>query len=419
MISPLGNGRESFWEALKSGRSGISPVESDTRFVAYQGIGGEVKDFDDKDVKKTYLKEKEQKKSIKVMCREVQMGAASALLALEDSGIDLSTIDHARLGVDYGANLMFYPPATLAEACLACVDENGDFESHRWGDEGLKAMEPLWMLKYLPNMPACHIGIFTDARGPNNSVTLDEASTGVALTEALNILERNAADVMIVGGTGTRLHTMRTLHSRLWDQLGYDEADPSASCKPFDKARNGQVVAECSGCLILEQEEHAKARGATIYATLLSGASSCVADVNGTPHITTAVKNAVAGSLSRAGLSSADVGHINAHGLGTVADDAAEAQAYREFFNGTQVAVTSLKGHLGNGGAGNGFLEIAGSILSLREGNIPPTRNCSSPDDSLGIDVVANQPRPTENKVFGKVNFTAMGQASAVVFDVA
>src|SRR5690606_23213431 len=112
----------------------------------------------------------------------------------------------------------------------------------------LREMEPLWMLKYLPNMPACHIAIGTDSRGPSNSVTLDEASPGVAITEALNIIERGTADVMIVGGTGTRIHPVRAIHARLCDPLAYDEENPARSSRPFDQNRTGQVAAEGAGC---------------------------------------------------------------------------------------------------------------------------------------------------------------------------
>jgi len=420
IISPIGNSPELFLESLKNSQSGIGHIDSDTQHVAYRGIGGEVKDFDEKTLKKVYFKAKEQKKSIKVMCREIQMAAAAAMMALEDSAVDLDLIDHTKFGIDFGANLMFYPPPTLADACLACVPEQGgEFDSERWGGDGLKAMEPLWMLKYLPNMPACHIGIFTDARGPNNSVTLDEASTSVALTEALNVLERGAADVMIVGGAGTRLHPIRTLHTRLWEELGYDESDPSASCKPFDKNRNGQVVSEGTGCLILEEEEHAKARGANIYATLLSGGSSCVASPDGIADNTQSVINAVSAALRRADLSVSDLGHINAHGLGTVGDDAAEAKAYQALLGGAETPVTALKGYFGNAGAGTGFLEIAGSILSLKEGSIPQTISCSNPDESLGINIVSDGQQATSNKVFANVNFTSIGQASATIFEVA
>ncbi|MDA7503712.1 beta-ketoacyl-[acyl-carrier-protein] synthase family protein [bacterium] len=417
LISPLGNGRQEFYESIKSGRSGVGKIDSETQHVAKYGIGAEVKDFDEKTLKKNFFKEKEQKKSIKVMCREIQMGAAGALMALEDSQLDLDSFDHTRMGIDFGANLMYYPPETLAGACKACVDGTGEFNSNLWGDLGLKEMEPLWMLKYLPNMPACHIGIFTDSRGPNNSVTLDEASPGVALTEALNILERGSAEVMIVGGTGTRLHSMRTLQSRLWDDVGFDETNPSASCKPFDKNRNGQAIAEAAGSLILEEEEHAKARGATIYGKLLAGGSSCVVDTNGVGDSTRSVVNSMNAALKRAGISVSDLGHINSHGIGTVADDAAEAKAYQELLGGASIPVAALKGATGNAGAGNGFLELTASLLSVADGVIPPAIHTKSFDEDLGFDLVVDQPRATSNKIFANVNFAKVGQSSVAIFE--
>ena len=413
LVSPIGIGREAFAENLRSLRSGIAPSENLKTMATIGGIGGEVADFTESSAKKIYLKK--QRKSIKLMCREIQMGAAAALLGIEDSAIDLSQLDPERIGVEYGANLMFFTPLSLADSCAACTSDAGDFEFSHWGDEGLAKMEPLWMLKYLPNMPACHIAIFTDSQGPNNSVTLDEASPGVALTEALNILERGAADVMIVGGTGTRVHPVRAMHAKMWGDLGYDENDPPASCKPFDRDRNGQVVSEGAGCLILEEEGHARARGATIYGRLLAGASSCVAGPDGTPQIQQAIINACHGALRRAGIGLDQLGHINGHGLAMVAEDRIEAAAIRALGD-PMLPVTGLKGFFGNAGAGTGFMEISASLLALQEGKIPPTLHCRHPDESLEIDIVTT-PRATTNKLFLNMNFTRSGQASAVIFE--
>lgn len=417
VISPIGSGRVPFWDHLSGGVSGIRQMQRYHGVATPGNIGGEVEEFTEATAKASYPKS--QRKSIKVMCREIQMGAAAAMQALEDSRLDLSGIDHERMGVEFGANLMFFDPESMADSCLNCVDESGEFQFSRWGEAGLGSMEPLWMLRYLPNMPACHIAIFTDARGPNNSITLDEASPGVALTEALNILERGAADMMMVGGTGTRIHPVRTIHARLWEELGYDEAHPSASCKPFDVHRNGMAVSEGAACLILEEESHARSRGATIYATLLGGASSCVATSDGHTNIERAIVNATRGALRRAQIAPETLGHINAHGLGTHDDDRVEAAALHQILGEktADVPVVGLKGYLGNGGASTGFLEIAASLLSLNQGVIPRTLNCTEPDPRLGLDVVTGAPRPTDNKLFLNVNFTRAGQASAVVFE--
>lgn len=417
VFSPIGIGREEFLNNLRAGKSGIAPMEYYHCTATPGGIGGEVKGFNEDSAKKTYLKAV--RKSIKVMSRETQLGTAVALQALEDAGLDVEAVSRERIGVEYGANLMFFSPDSMADAARACQDEKGEFTFSEWGTTGLGAMEPLWMLRYLPNMPACHIAIITDSRGPNNSVTLDEASPGVALTEALNIMERDAADIMIVGGTGTRIHPVRAIHARLCDPLGFDEASPDKSSKPFDQNRNGQVPSEGSGCFILEEEQHAKNRGAKIYGYLISGSSSCVASPEGVSDIRQAVLNAAHSALRRAGLTIADIGHINAHGVATMKEDQAEAAALRELIGTHQIPVTALKGHFGNAGAATGFLEMAASLLMLNEGVIPPVLNCDHPDPELGLPLVREKPAATTNKRFLNINFTRPGQASAVIIEAA
>ncbi|MCA8997187.1 MAG: beta-ketoacyl-[acyl-carrier-protein] synthase family protein [Planctomycetaceae bacterium] len=417
IFSPIGIGVDEFRKNLLGGMSGVRPTQYYHNTATPGGIGGEVLGFDEKSVKKEYLSGKDQRKSLKMMCREIQLGAAAALQALTDSGIDLEAINHARLGVEYGANLMFFDPEGMMDACRAASTDSGDFAFEKWGGDGLSKMEPLWMLKYLPNMPACHIAIFTDSRGPNNSVTLDEASPGVVMTEALNILERGAADMMLVGGTGTRLHPVRAIHAKLFDPLGYDEAHPEASCRPFDVHRTGQVVGEGAACLMLEEEEHAKARGARIYGRFLSGGSSCVLNEEQQPDQKQAILNAVGSALRRAGMTTAELGHINAHGLGTEKADRLEAAAYRELLGEKGVPVTGLKGHFGNAGAATGFFELIGSLLSLKEGQIPKTLNCEEVESDLGIDVVTGVARAAGNQRFLNVNFTRLGQASAVIVE--
>jgi len=415
VFSPIGIGREEFSDNLRSERSGIAPMQYYHCTATPGGIGGEVKGFNEDSAKKTYLKSV--RKSIKVMSRETQLGTAVALQALEDARLNPEQVSRERIGVEYGANLMFFTPDSMADAAKACKNEQGQFTFSEWGTTGLRAMEPLWMLRYLPNMPACHIAIITDSRGPNNSVTLDEASPGVALTEALNILERNAADVMIVGGTGTRIHPVRAIHARLCDPLGYDEANPERSSKPFDQNRQGQVASEGAGCFILEEEQHAKNRNATIYGYLLSGSSSCVASPDGTANIQKSIINAVNSALRRAKLTMDDIGHINAHGVATQKEDQTEAGALRELIGDRQIPVTALKGLFGNAGAATGFFEIMGSLLSLSQGVVPPVANCKDPDPELGLPLVLGKPLPATNKKFLNINFARPGQASAVIIE--
>lgn len=218
IVSPIGIGVDAYWDSLSQGRSGIDHGQLFPGFAAPGGVGGEVRGFTDETARKVYLKE--HRKNLKAMCREIQLGVASALLALQHAQVNLEQLDHERLGVEFGANLMLSPPEVLVEGCAACCEDGTRvFQSSRWGQSGLTKLEPLWLLRYLPNMPACHISISADARGPSNSLTLDDASGNTVIGEAMRIVLRGDADVMIVGVTGTTLHPIKTLHLALWDDL--------------------------------------------------------------------------------------------------------------------------------------------------------------------------------------------------------
>ncbi|MEZ5942667.1 MAG: beta-ketoacyl synthase N-terminal-like domain-containing protein [Planctomycetaceae bacterium] len=419
LVSPIGLGRDAVLESLQAGRSGVRPIQRYNGAATVGGIGGEVADLGDENAKKICFTEKEEKKAVKLMCRDVLLGTCAAKFALGDSGLDLDAIDHTRIGVEYGANLMFFEPENMAGAARASSNESGDFQLENWGTAGLRGMEPLWMLKYLPNMPACHIAIFFQALGPNNSVTVDEASTGAALTEALNILERGAADMMLVGATGTKICPVSSIHGQFSGQQTCNADDPASSCRPFDSTRSGSVAGEAAACLLLEEESHALARGAKIWGRIYSGATSCVCDPNGKANPKQALVNAIGAALRRGGISPDAIGHYNAHGLGTKEADAAEAAAIHEVFgsHAASLPVTGLKGFTGNAGAASGLIEIASSLLSLDQGNIPFTLNTNAPDESLGLDIVTGAPRATSNKFFVNANFTECGQASAVVIE--
>jgi 3-oxoacyl-[acyl-carrier-protein] synthase II len=413
VISPIGIGREPFWANLASGRGGVGPVDHQVQgAAAVPGgfVGAEVSDFDEQ-IAREFLP-KNQRKSIKVMCRDIQMGTASAMQAVNDAALDMASIDHERIGVEFGANLMYSPPMQLRDPCWGCVDEQHTFVLSKWATEGISRMEPLWLLKYLPNMPACHIAIFVEAYGPSNSVTQNEASGNLALGEALAVIQRGAADVIIAGATGGRLRQFKVIHATLWKELGYHPEDPAASCRPFDVARTGQVVGEGACSFVLEAEEHARARRATILGLLTGSGSSCVAG-----NRRQAVVNAMRAALRSAELSPGDIGHINAHGLGDPAADLEEALAIHDVFgaSGAQTPVTSLKGAIGNTAAACGTIELAGSLLGLQQGVIPPTLHCDTPDPECNLNVVRDEPRSTKNRSVLNVNFTRFGQASAVI----
>ncbi len=419
MMSPLGLGADAFWAKLAAGESGVAPVQlPEHDSIASPGsVGGEVSDFTEKASRKGPLKPL--RKNVKVMCREIQLGAASALDAVTHSNLDLEAIDHNRIGISFGANLMSSPPEVLKDAAAACSDqENGKniFRESRWGG-GFDGMQPLWLLRYLPNMPACHIGIAIDARGPNNSLTMDEASGNLALSEAVSIIERDRAEMMIAGTTGTRVHPVKTAHAVLWWDVASKPEDPTKRCRPFAADRTGEVVAEGSCSFLLEEKAHAEARGAKVWGEVLSTAGSCVLSKDGTPDLKQAMVVAMRAAIERSGLKPEDIGHINAHGCGSQEIDKLEAAAIHEVFGdvASTVPVTAIKSYMGNAGSGCGPMELAASLMSLEQGFILPTLNHETPDPECNLNVVSGEPLKTDNKTFLKVNVTHMGQASAAV----
>jgi 3-oxoacyl-[acyl-carrier-protein] synthase II len=416
IVSPLGIGIEPFEAGLKAGRSGIAPISLISYSALPGSIGAEVKELTDETAKAKWLKS--QRRNLKVMSRDIQLGVASAIIGLENAGINTEQLDHERIGVEFGSNQMYSPPENLMDGAFAARGNHPEFRLEEWGPNGLGKMEPLWLLRYLPNMPSCHISILADARGPSNSLTLAEASGNASIGEALRIMRRGQADVMITGATGTKTGAVKAIHAALQVPLArYDGEAPETWSRPFDATRNGQVLGEGACTIILETAEHAAARGAKIYGSILGTGSSCVLDKEGKPNTRQALVNAARAAFRDAGLTPADIGHVNALGLSTPYSDAEEAAAIHELFGarGAEIPVTAFKSYLGNSGAGSGPLEIAASLLGCAQGVVFPTLNYRTPDPACRLNVVHCSPAPLSNKVFLKLSATDFGQATALI----
>ena len=225
---------------------GLSPSRRRPSAGPGRQFTGEIDDFGplEKEAKKAI------RKGLKVMCRECQMGVAVAQLALADAALKPGAADPDRSGISFGADYMLSVPEEFSEGIVQCLDEQGRFQFSRWGMEGMTKMSPLWLLKYLPNMPASHLAIYNDFRGPNNSLTLREASANAALGEAYQIILRGGADLMLVGATGTRLHPMKMLHAVQQEEVFTGDGDPAAASRPFDRDRRGMVLGEGAGAVV-------------------------------------------------------------------------------------------------------------------------------------------------------------------------
>lgn len=419
VVSPLGNTPEKLWENLSAGISGVRPLTSIPVEHLPTHIGGEALDFtgsieDFGPLEKTMSRNI--KKNIKVMCREIQMGVAVAQLAITHGGLKLSETNLDRIGCVYGSDYMLTLPQEFTAGVKACLDEKNEFHFDRWAEKGLPAVEPLWLLKYLPNLPASHIAIFNDLHGPNNSVTMREASANLAVGEAFHTITRGHADIIIAGATGTKVHVARTLHVVGQEQMAKDPGDPAKASRPFDLHRTGSVIGEGAGAMILEEAETAKARGATIFGEVLGFGATAVVTRNGHGNTKQAVINVLTLALKSAGLSPSDIGHIHAHGLGSVQMDADEAAGIAAVFSGSaaKVPVVAAKSYFGNLGAASGLVELIASLSALQHGKLFRTLNYETPDPACPI-AVNTSATASAGETALSLNITPQGQASAII----
>jgi len=419
IISPLGCSPETLWENLTAGRSGV--VAANTRpgqsipadcMAPASEFSGEIDDFGDL--------EKEQKKAIrkglKVMCRECQMGVAAAQRAVADAKLSAGGYEPGRVGVSFGSDYMLSVPEEFTEGVRQVIAQAGEFVFGRWAPDGMPHMSPLWLLKYLPNMPASHLAIYNDFRGPSNSVTMREASANLAVAEAFQVVATGRADAMLAGATGTRLHAMKSIHAALQEELAVGNGDPSGASRPFDRDRRGAVLGEGAGAVVLESLEAAQRRGARIYGEVVAGASSAAAGPHLVAHRGQALRNCLAVLLDRAGMGADRIGHVHAHGLGTRSGDAEEAAAIDAVFGerARPVPVVAAKGHFGNLGAGGGVVELVASVLALVHGRLFPVLNHENPDPACPVTVATDGNVPS-GESFVNLNVTPQGQAAAVL----
>jgi len=403
VVCPIGIGTDAMWEAARQARSGVARV---SRFDASQlpvQFGAEVADFDPKKFVRP-------RKSLKVMSREIQMSFAAADMAVAQAGI-VGACPPERFGVLFGAGMIYSDFADMEEVYRNCR-EAGEFVFDRWGGRAMSDIFPLWMLKYLPNMPACHIGIAHDARGPNNTITSDEVSGLLALHEAVHILQRGAADAMIVGGTGCRVN----ITEWLWrgdSLLSHRHDDPPGASRPFEKDRDGYVNGEGSACLVVERREFAEARGATVLATVRGCGGGFDSPAKGTEARRVATEYSIQQALATAEMTANDLSHACAHSMGLIVEDQIESAAIRNTLG--ELPVTASKSYYGNVGEGCAAVELVLGTLSLINGEIPPTRNYETPDPQCPVNVVHKEPVPLARPANIVLAQTRSGQTAAAV----
>ena len=407
IVSPIGIGRDAFWQSLRDGRSGVRQFTTHDLGKLAITFGGELEEFDPKQ----YVRPR---KAIKLMCREIQTGYAAASLAVEDAALDTEAIDSERLGVVFGSEMLYGHPSELAHVqANSAVGDTCDIRLY--GKRFPQDMFPLWMLSYLPNMPACHIGICHQAFGANNTIVQGDASSLLSIAEATSIIQRGWTDVMISGGCGTRMGITRLSHisNKLF---AIDTPSPSEACRPFDANHHGEVIGEGAGALVLESRAHAEARGVKPLATIRGFGMTFGAmreDYTGpTPD---AIERAIQLAMQDANCTAEDLDHVNAHGVSRPDWDAREALAIRHQLN--EVPVMAMKSYFGNLGAGSGTVEAAASILGMHEQFVPGTLNHDQTSSECPIHVIGPGGKPKQHNLTLLLSSSTTGQAVAMVLE--
>ncbi len=423
IVSPLGRELDPFWQNLLAGTNGVTELDCLPASGNTVRFGGESKCFtgdigDFGPLEKTL--QRAIKKNQKVMCREIEMGVAACQLAIHHSGLsDPALRNPDRTGIVYGSDYILTRPEEYADGVKACFDAQQQFQMSAWPQTGRPQVNPLWLLKYLPNMPASHVAIYNDLRGPSNSVTIREASSAASVTEAVATIRRGSADVMVAGATGSRLEPLRAIHFSISESLASGDS-PEALSRPFGNKRSGSVLGEGAGALVLESLEHAKARGAKIWGEIVAGVGSAVCgELHEKPidSIRVATSN-VLGALMRKGIEAGvsfapDAWHIHACGKSEPAHDIAESLGIQDCVGDQSPAVTSAKSYFGNLGAGCGAIEMVASCLALEQQKLFPLLGHDDLDTRCPIRAATGT--EAAGDAFVSLSYSSQGQAAGVL----
>jgi 3-oxoacyl-[acyl-carrier-protein] synthase II len=407
--SAIGSDPDAYWAALLAGTSGIQRIQSLDPTPLHSQIAGEIRDYDPKKFIPSAMKEA--RKAVGRLARTVQLGVTAAQQAMTAGGPAKGQIDPFRFGIEFACVMVATDIEDIAGGAAPSVVglPLGEVSFPVWGGQGLKQVPPLWMLKYLPNMPACHASINADAQGPNNTHTATDVAGLSALGEAYRILQRNGADFFLVGGCESKINPLSLSRYDTFAPLTRSHnASPAHAVRPFDRDRDGTALGEAAAVFGLEDLAFAEFRSATILGELTGFACGYDRGKTGSGFA-----RVIRQALQQSGITPADVDHVNAAAGGWVDLDRWEAQAIRESLG--DVPVFAPKGHIGNSGAAAGLVELAASVWALRTGQLPGTLNCENQDSSCPVSVHLGPPRAVTKPYAVKLSYTEGGQCAAAV----
>lgn len=409
-INPLGHDVETVWTALKEGRSGVgyTTIFDASRFPTR--ISAEVKDFDVTQVVPN-------PELWRNRGRHSRFAAGAARQAVDSSGILESGIAPTDLGVYLGCGEGNQDFLSFTRMMTAALD--GDrLDMARFTKAGLELLEPMTELEQEPNMPAGHIASLFDAQGPNLNCLTACAASSQAIGEATEIIRRGDAVAMIAGGAHSMIHPFGVTGFNLLTALSTSNDEPTKASRPFDRLRDGFVLGEGAAMVVLEELEHAKRRGASIFGEVFGYGST--ADAYRITDIHPQGRGAISCmqmAIRDAGLNPSDIHYVNAHGTSTAVNDRVETVACKVVFGDAamQVPVSSTKSMMGHLIAAAGVTEMIVCLMAIRDGVLPPTINYEHPDPECDLDYVPNQAREAKCEYALNNSFGFGGQNISLV----
>ncbi len=395
VFTSIGSSRSDFWNSLISGKSGVRRIQAFDPAGHLSQIASEVTTFNPED----YIS----RKQVNKMARVSQLASCAALEAVRDAGLDLEKENPARIGCVIGS---------------AAGDYNNIEEQHlKFQKRGPGSVNPMSIPRIIPNMPACNAAIVLGIHGPNIGIATACATGVYATGTGLSLLREGRADVILAGGAESTItplvidgySTMRVLSRR--------NDEPERASRPFDADRDGFVIGEGAGVMVLETLEHARKRGAEPLAVLKGfGMTSDAYNIALPEPEGKWAAAAIEDALRDAQLNPDDIGYINAHGTSTKLNDSTESQAVKQAFGGRRVPISSNKSMIGHTLGAAGAIEAAATVMTIYHGILPPTVNYENEDPKCDLDVIPNEAREKNIKAAISNAFGFGGQNGVLVF---
>jgi 3-oxoacyl-[acyl-carrier-protein] synthase II len=410
-ITPVGNDVASMWGSLRECRSGVDQI---THFDASNfptHFAAEVKNYD-------FSQYVDDPDRFEYSGRNIRFAIGAAKQAVDDSGILDDTLNPGRFGVYLGAG-EGQQDFTIFMSIIATARKNEELDLEQFTKNGLEQLHPQTELEQEPNMPSAHLAGLFNAQGPNYNCLTACAASSQAIGEAAELIRRGDADIMLSGGAHSMIHPFGVTGFNLLTALSTFNEDPQKASRPFDKNRDGFVLGEGAGMLVLEELDRAKQRGAQIYGELIGYGST--ADAYRITDIHPEGRGAIACinmALADAQVNPEEIGYVNAHGTSTSVNDRVESLAIKESFGacGAKTPVSSIKSMMGHLIAAAGSVEAIACLLAIKDNLLPPTINYETPDPDCDLDYVPNTPRDAPVSKALSNSFGFGGQNISLIF---